>query len=69
MNLRTFTLTAALLFAALIAGARWTPASAVTFNPFVFKGSQCVNTKTGKVVAASNCKTAHAKPTTPSGQN
>ncbi len=69
MNLLTFALTAALLFAALIAEAPWTPASAVTFNPFVFKGSQCVNTKTGKAVAASNCKTAHAKPTTPSGQN
>jgi hypothetical protein len=66
MSLRTFALTAALLFAALIA---WTPASAMLYKPFVFKGAQCFNMITGKVVAASNCKAANAKPTTSSGRN
>jgi hypothetical protein len=59
MTIRTVALTATLLFAMLIAAASWTPASALSWN---FKGGQCVNTKTGKAGAASNCLHTSAPP-------
>ena len=66
MTVRTAAFTAALVFAASLAMASWTPASAITFS--WGEHGNCVDQRTGKTVAATNCqglatpKTAPTKP-------
>ena len=60
MSVRTAALTAALVFAASLAMASWTPASA--FINWTLKNGHCVNVKTGATVAMLHCQgsvTAH----------
>jgi hypothetical protein len=68
MNIRTSALAVATFFALSVAAGSWAPARAIQIGSSHIVGGQCVNAKSGKPVAASDCKGARAKPASPGDQ-